>query len=761
MLSLKRTHISDRVSFAMTLVVAIIILGFAGVLSIEQRHALERELATRMAIIAELAQKSLPLPMWNVDNAALNDFLSALFTDPAVIYAEYEIEGDLALTSGAGKKSRAEFADHAWSFFESSPEFQAKHVTIARQQTILGSIRFAVTKATLQADLRRRRLIMIIETIIVILAISLTALVITNRTILRPLYALQDSAERLAQGHLDAPIDVSRRDELGQLAQNFANMRDAIRDRMIELKRVNEELSAEITERRRIEAELQRHRDHLEEEVHDRTVELTTVNDQLLSEIAERKQIEQALQHAKEAAEAANQAKSTFLANMSHELRTPLNGILGYAQILQRDASLQPKQRDQAVMIERSGQYLLTLLNDILDLAKVEAGKVELVPENVDLRTQIHELQSLLRVKTTRKEIALSVELAENLPDAISADANRLRQILLNLLGNAIKFTERGAVTLRIECSIAETHDRARLRFTIADTGIGIAPDDLRKIFEPFQQVGEQKYRQQGTGLGLAITQNLVRMMGGELQVTSELGVGSRFWFELPVMVGASDLSKTPRETRRIVGIDGTAPRLLVIDDDSINRRVIADALAPLGIFVYEAANGQEGWEACHQIRPQAIITDLVMPEMDGLTLIRKLRRTPEFAKLIIFASSASVYQEDQHQSITAGAQAFLPKPVDLALLLQQLGEWLSLTWRYAETDESPAPAATSLPPADGVKRLPDPLRQRLRNAAMVNDIAEIERIITEIQTIDVKLARTLKTLAHDFEYAKIMNITS
>ena len=485
----------------------------------------------------------------------------------------------------------------------------------------------------------------------------------------------------------------------------------------------------------------------------------------LLIDVSELKQKEEELRSAKEKAELANHAKSVFLANMSHELRTPLNGVLGYAQILQRDKSLTAEQRSSLAIIERSGYYLLDLINDILDLAKVEAGKIELSVTDANLLDLLQGISDMTRLKTNAKNIAFRLEAAPTLPHVIRADERRLRQVLLNLLGNAVKFTERGGVTLRVS-ALPVLQEEAegeimRLRFEVEDTGIGLTEADLKHLFEPFTQVGEARYKTQGTGLGLTISRNLARLMGGELRVASEFGVGSRFWFEISAPVVAS-ASAAPQETQRVIGIEGASPRVLVVDDDQLNRRVIVDALAPLGFDMREARDGREGWRVALEWRPQAMIIDLRMPEMDGLTLIRQIRQDPALNEVVVIASSASVYQEDQQQSIVAGAQAFLPKPVSISLLLRQLQRGLRLTWRRA-ADVEVEPNAPASPRAvvnlERLAALPDALRKRLEEVAIVADMCGARSVIEEIRAIDAELADALAAFEQNFEYGKILEL--
>lgn len=464
------------------------------------------------------------------------------------------------------------------------------------------------------------------------------------------------------------------------------------------------------------------------------------------------------LQIAKTAAESANRAKSDFLANMSHELRTPLNAILGYAQLLERDDTLNERHVVAARTIHQSGAHLLTLITDILDLAKIEAGKLELCPSPLDLRLFTRGLSDMIRVRAEDKGLAFACDISPELPAAVLCDEKRLRQVLLNLLGNAIKFTTQGSITLRIT-PVSVSYAVTRMRFELLDTGVGIPEDQLALIFQPFEQVGDTERRSGGTGLGLSISRQLVGLMGSKIEVESKLGEGSRFFFDLDLPVAqALEPSGIPTRALDVTGYTGPRQRVLIVDDTSENRAVLVAALTALGFETTEAADGLEGFVQARSIKPNLILMDVRMPVMDGYECIEKIRATSALHGTPIIALSASATKEVQTRCLTAGANAFLSKPVEHADLIQAITRQLKLEW----TDADRAPADPVLYGLDEMIAPPADELASLHEVAMVGNMRAIKAKADKILEIDDAyrpFADKLKTLANSYQSSAILRL--
>ncbi len=468
---------------------------------------------------------------------------------------------------------------------------------------------------------------------------------------------------------------------------------------------------------------------------------------------------------AKQRAEVASHAKSEFLANMSHELRTPLNGVLGYAQILQRDAELTNGQREGLQTIYNSGRHLLTLINDVLDLAKIEARRLEIHPVELNLPTFLEGITDMMKLAAQQKQLQLIYEADPELPQVIFADEKRLRQVLLNLLGNAMKFTEKGTVTFRIMTiqAVEQTSKPklCRLRFVVEDSGIGIASDQLSRIFQPFEQTGNTQTRAEGTGLGLPISQQLVQLMGGKIEVTSTVDKGSRFGFEVTFpVVTETAASNASTFTHHITGYQGPRCRILVVDDRLENRMVLLNLLEPVGFDIALAENGQEAVEKVLHFKPDLILIDLVMPVMMGFEAVATIRDMPAFTAVPIIAVSASVLETDQESSRRVGCDAFLTKPIEVDKLFDLLQTHLQLTWEFDSQHELGTFVETAVDPE--IELVPPPAAEleTLIALARFGNMDHIREQASHLKTLSPQyhgFASTLDQLAADFEDEKIL----
>jgi len=476
----------------------------------------------------------------------------------------------------------------------------------------------------------------------------------------------------------------------------------------------------------------------------------------------------------KEKAEAANQAKSMFLANMSHELRTPLNTILGFTKLLMRDTVTTEDQKIKLDMVDRSGEILLDLINDILEMSRIEAGHITFEPTNFDLYQTVANMESLLRERASRKGLKLIFEQAEDVPRFIRTDERKLRQVLINLLGNAIKFTHSGSVILRVTVGEKRSEEMPQpvpktqlsqaegcnLRFEIQDTGIGIATNEMDQLFVAFSQTKSGQLSGEGSGLGLTICQQYVQLMGGEIVVQSQIGVGSNFSFVIPVELAAVDPRHSDRSLKRVVGIAPNQPhyRILVVDDSRNNRILLQQMLAGVGFEVRCADSGRTAVAMHLSWQPHLIWMDIRMPDLDGYQTTRLIKeRSRDSVKVI--AVTASAFEEERSRALEAGCDDFVRKPFSEAEIFTRMTKHLGVQFEYEDVGETAVTENITVPAAD-LDSLPDGWLVELRETVTRGRTQEMLTLIEQIEDSHHHLATKLRVMVNDYEFKQILALT-
>ncbi|HAX80372.1 MAG TPA: histidine kinase, partial [Cyanobacteria bacterium UBA11372] len=564
------------------------------------------------------------------------------------------------------------------------------------------------------------------------LVIAVIVGILTAEWVTQPILRLNAAAKNIAKGDWDKTVEINRTDEVGELAKSFNSMAQ----------------------------QLQESFETLEEKVKARTAEL---------EIA------------KEKAEVANQAKSTFIANMSHELRSPLNAIIGFSQLMVRSQSLPKEQLENVSIINRSGEHLLTLINNVLDLSKIEAGRTTLNEKDFDLIRLISDIEDMFRLKAEDKGLQLLVEHTPDVPRYIRTDEVKLRQVLINLINNALKFTEEGGVSVRVGIGNPEqsaiTHYQLpsfpgsawerhyQLTFEVEDTGFGIAPEELDSLFEAFVQTETGKQAQEGTGLGLPISRKFVELMGGEMTVISTVGVGTIFKFDIQASLADAVEVESQKTTRRVIAIEPNQPqyRILIVDDKLLNRQLLIKLLNPLGFELKEASNGKEAIAIWNEWEPHLIWMDMRMPVMDGYEATKQIKSTTKGQATAVIALTASVLEEERAVVLSAGCDDFMRKPFREADIFEAMHKHIGVGYIYEDLNPSDSmttkESGKEILTAAAFKELPVEWVANLERAILNIDLNLIAQESDRIRSQNPELADAIAHCLQNFEYDKILNL--
>lgn len=726
---IEKTRFSDlAIRNKLLLIIGIItsaaLLLATGVQLLYERHAFKQHMAEEISVLAKvIADRSSAAILFN-DHKIARENLAALSLHADIEEARlYLPDGSLFAQYSRGNEAYAACLEEK---LHTGFEFRRKALEVAQEVRVedkyIGTLRVCANLESLTTTTLNHVRVAAFALLVVVVLVLVSAKCMQG-LISQPIARLAAIARQVTETRdYDMWTERHGKDEIGQLMDSFNAMLATIRAG-------NEELD--------------RHHHHLEELVEKRTRQLA---------------------EERERAEAASHAKSTFLANMSHELRTPLNAILGFSQLMARESGITPVQQNRLNTINRAGEHLLGMINDVLDISKIEAGKIETKPEVFHLIRMLRDIAEMFRLRAEQKGLDFDLALEDCPFSYVRLDQGKLRQVLINLLGNAVKFTRQGKITLHADCLCCtppECHGDTLLHLEVEDTGIGIAGEELRTIFEPFAQATSSEHPEhKGTGLGLSISRSYVELMGGTLEVDSRLGQGTCFHLNIPVQTAEKPGGKTDEQIK-VSGLaaDQSDWRILVVDDDSDNRTLFTSLLEPVGFSVREACDGEEAVAVFQTWSPHFIWLDMRMPVMDGYVAAHRIRTLPDGEAVKIVAVTAEVFHEQVQEIFDAGCDDIVFKPYTAFEIFTVLKKHLAVRYIYADSPRSASREAQAPLRAEDLKRLPRDLLDALLKALLELNAEEVEAVTAEIRRHEPEIADALTALSKQYRYEHLIEL--